>query len=409
MKKIAVIGGGPAGIFAAYSASNLDAQVDLYDHNEKIGKKLFITGKGRCNVTNASDIEDYFSKIPRNNKFLYSALYTFDNTALMSLLEENGCNLKVERGNRVFPASDKSSDIIKTFLNLLKKNKVNIYLNKNLDDLIINNNVCEGIIIDNQKIYYDDVILCAGGISYPQTGSDGSVFKILKKYGHTITDLDAALVGLKTNESWPREVTGLTLKNVSIKLYNGSKLIFTDLGECLFTHSGISGPIVLSASSYIEKPYNDYKIIIDLKPGLSEEKLDLRILKDFQANINKNFQNSLGELLPKNLIPVIIELSGISPQQKVNSITKEERSNLVHCIKNLEFTIKEPNSIEGAIVTRGGVNTKEINPQNMESKIIKNLYFAGEMIDVNALTGGYNIQIACSTGFLAGSSAVYDE
>lgn len=404
MKKIAVIGGGPAGIFAAASAADQGYKVDLYDHNEKIGKKLFITGKGRCNVTNASPIENFFDKIPRNKNFLYSALYTFTNDMLMEEIERKGCKLKIERGNRVFPESDKSSDIIKVFLQILKEKHVNILLNKHISDLIVNNNVCEGIIINGKKYFYDDVIICSGGVSYKSTGSDGSLFNILKKYGHNIIPTEAVLVGLKTKEAWPKKIAGLTLKNVGLKLYQGDKLIFKEQGECLITHSGISGPIVLSASSYIQKPYKDYRILLDLKPGLNAEKLDQRILRDFNKNLNKDFQNSLNELLPKNLIPIIIDETGIPKELKVNSITKEQRQKLVQVLKNLPLEIIDKGSIEGAIVTRGGVDTKEINPNSMESKIIKNLFFAGEVIDVDALTGGFNIQIACSTGYLAGSS-----
>lgn len=405
MKKIAVIGAGPAGMFAAISAAQNGAQVDLYDHNEKIGKKLFITGKGRCNVTNAAPIENFFDNIPRNKSFLYSSLYSFTNDMLMDLIEANGCKLKVERGNRVFPASDKSSDIIKVFKRLLDENKVNVILNTHVKDLYVKDDVCLGIIVNGKKELYESVIICSGGVSYQSTGSDGSLFSILKKHGHNIISPEPVLVGLTTKETWPRQIAGLTLKNVGLKLYKGDKLLFKEQGECLITHTGISGPIVLSASSYIEKPYKDYHIYLDLKPALSPEKLDQRILRDFQKNINKDFQNSLNELLPKNLIPIIIDNTNIPKDLKVNSITKEQRQELVNILKKLPLKIVGKNAINTAIVTRGGVDTNEINPNTLESKIIKNLYFAGEVIDVDALTGGFNIQIAVSTGYLAGISS----
>ncbi len=402
---IAVIGGGPAGILAAYAASLSGTQVDLYDHNEKLGKKLFITGKGRCNVTNAVEIEQFFDHIVRNNKFLYSSLYTLTNLDLMDLIENEGCKLVTERGNRVFPKSNKSSDIIKAFTKLITKENIHIYLKSHVDKLIIKENTCKGIQVNGIKKDYNAVILCSGGVSYPSTGSDGSGYKIAALAGHHIIKPQPALVGIKTQEDFPKLISGLTLKNVVLKLFRNNQLIFEDLGECLFTHSGISGPIVLSASSFISKPYSEYKIFIDLKPALTTDKLDERIKRDFNKNLNKDFQNSLSELLPKNLIPIIIDYSKIDPKKKVNSITKEERLRLGELLKNFPLSVKDLQPIDSAIVTRGGIDVKEINPNTLESKVVQNLFFAGEVIDVDALTGGYNIQIACSTGYLAGLNA----
>lgn len=409
MKSIAVIGAGPAGLTAAIAAAQLGAQVTLYEQNEKIGKKLFITGKGRCNVTNDRPIEDFFEQIVHNKNFLYSSLYTFSNDMLKEMIESTGCSLKVERGGRVFPASDKSSDIIKSFNKLLKQYQVDLKLNTKVSGLIIENNTCKGVITPSGKKEYDAVILCSGGISYPSTGSDGFGLKMVQDLGHTVTELEPGLIGLITKERWPNKISGLSLRNIGVKLRRNNKVIYEDLGECLFTHSGLSGPVILSCSSYIQKPYKGYTIEIDLKPGLTEEKLDKRVQRDLEKYSNKIFQNALNDLLPKNLIPVIISLVDIPPDIKCNSITREMRSSLVKLLKALPLTITGKGPIAGAIITQGGVSTKEINPSTMESTLIKNLYFAGEMIDVDALTGGFNIQIACSTGNLAGMTAASEE
>lgn len=405
-RKIVVVGAGPAGICAALSAAGEGASVDLYDHNEKIGKKLFITGKGRCNLTNARPIEDFFEQIPGNANFLYSALYTFSNDALMALVEQAGCPLKTERGGRVFPKSDKSSDILKAFGRLLKEAGVHIHLHSHVKAPSIQNGVCTGIILKDGTVKpYDAVVMATGGLSYSPTGSDGSGLKAVEAAGQKLVATAPSLTGLKTHEKWPADISGLSLKNVGLTVTNNGKKVYSDLGELLMTHTGISGPLALTASAYLRSPFKDAKAVIDLKPGLSPEKLDERLLKDLTKNANKDFRNSLSELLPSGLIPVIIALSGIDADKKSNIITKEERKQLGSLLKHVTLRIAGPAGIEGAIVTRGGVDVKGIDPGTMESKTIPNLYLAGEMIDVDAVTGGYNIQIACSTGWLAGLSA----
>lgn len=375
--------------------------MDLYEKNEKIGKKLFITGKGRCNVTNETPIENFFDHVPTNPRFLYSALYSFSNEALKNEIESAGTALKTERGGRVFPVSDKSSDILKAFNRLLKDEGVNVLLNKKVTALTTSGDVCMGIICGGKEKKYDAVVLCCGGFTYPSTGSDGSGYELARPY-HNIVAPEPALVGLTTRERWPGKISGLSLKNVAVTLFRENKKIFEDFGECLFTHNGISGPVILSASSFMRAPFKGYRLEIDLKPALDPGTLDKRILKDFSENLNKDFSNSLSKLLPKNLIPVVVEQSGIGASTKVNAITRAQRERLGYVLKHLPLTISGTAPKEGAIVTRGGVDVREIEPDTMASKNLKNLYFAGEMIDVDALTGGYNIQIACSTGFLAG-------
>ncbi|MBC3886958.1 aminoacetone oxidase family FAD-binding enzyme [Acetobacterium paludosum] len=411
MSKIAIIGGGPGGMMAAVAAGDKGHRVDLYESNEKLGKKLYITGKGRCNLTNAIDIGDYFDSIVHNHRFLYSALYSFTNEDFMAFMEKNGVPLKIERGDRVFPVSDKSSDVISGFKTALNKNKCNICLNKKVTNLLIEDGVLKGLVLDDGKIgYYDAVILATGGKSYPSTGSDGNFFKVLKACGHQIRSLAPALVPVNTKENWPRELQGLSLKNVvltlSKKTPKGQKKIKSILGEMLFTHFGISGPLVLSLSSYISGDPKDYVLTLDLKPGLSIEQMENRIQRDFIKYQNKDFGNALGDLLPSKMIPVMVDLSGIDTSLKVNQITKEQRKKLVQCFKQLNISIADLRDFTEAIITSGGVDVKEVDPGTMESKMIKNLYFAGEMLDVDALTGGYNIQIAVSTGWLAGNSVV---
>lgn len=403
MAKVIIVGAGPAGMMAAISAAEKH-DVVLLDGNDRIGKKLFITGKGRCNVTNAKDISEFFEFIPGNPYFLYSALYSFTNEDTMNLLENEGIKLKVERGGRVFPMSDKSSDIIKGLSKRLEKCNVKVLLNKKVVELNCTDNKINSIkLSDGTSMKGDHFILATGGASYPLTGSRGEGQQFADKLGHTIIDLKPSLVPIELKDSWLKELMGLSLKNVQLVIKDSKKIRYKNQGEMLFTHFGISGPLVLSGSRYINEA-GENKIFIDLKPALDDSELDKRIQKDFQKNINRDFKNSLDDLLPRKLIPVIISLSEIDPNKKVNEITKVERKNLVNLIKNFELNYKGLRPLDEAIVTAGGVSTKEIDPSTMKSKIIENLSFAGELIDVDAFTGGYNVQIALSTGYIAGTN-----
>ena len=402
MAKVIVIGAGPAGIMAAITAAE-NHKVVLIDSNEKIAKKLFITGKGRCNITNAKDIGDFFDYIPGNPHFLYSALYSFTNNDVIEMIENEGTKLKVERGGRVFPESDKSSDIIKALSKKLSKAKVDIRLNSKVTDVFLENDIIKSVEINGSEIISADYfIIATGGASYPLTGSRGEGQVLAEKMGHKIIDLKPSLVPVELNGDWFKELIGLTLKNIKLDILDSkNKVKYSNQGEMKFTSYGISGPIVLSGSRFID--YKDtYSISIDLKPSLDEKELDLRIQKDFKKYINKDFRNSLDDLLPKKMIPLIIKLSMIDPYKKVNEITKVERKNLVNAIKNIKGKVKGLRPLAEAIVTSGGVSTLEIDPSTMKSKIINNLSFAGEVIDVDAFTGGYNVQIALSTGYLAG-------
>lgn len=397
-----VIGGGPSGMMAAIAASEKH-KVILIEKNEKLGKKLFITGKGRCNVTNAKDISEFFDNIPGNANFLYSALYTFSNVNTMEFFENAGVKLKIERGERVFPESDKSSDIISALKRKIEEKSIKLILNTRVTKLNTKANVITSVTTDkSEEIKGDFFLICTGGLSYPQTGSTGDGYNFAKKFGHNIINPVPSLVPIVVSDPWIKELQGLSLKNVEIEIRQNKKILYRNFGEMLFTHYGISGPIVLSGSRVVNF-YKGLKAIINLKPALSEGELDKRIQKDFIKYINKDFKNSLSDLLPSKLIPVIIELSNIDPDKKVNTITKEERKKLVHLLQNLELNISGLRPIEEAIITAGGVDVKELDPSNMKSKLIKNLYFCGEVIDVDAYTGGFNIQIALSTGYLAGS------
>lgn len=402
MAKVIVIGAGPAGIMAAITATE-NHKVLLIDSNEKIAKKLFITGKGRCNITNAKDIGDFFDYIPGNPHFLYSALYSFTNNDVIEMIENEGTKLKVERGGRVFPESDKSSDIIKALSKKLSKAKVDIRLNSKVTDVFFENDIIKSVEINgSERIRADYFIIATGGASYPLTGSRGEGQVLAEKMGHKIIDLKPSLVPVELNGDWFKELMGLTLKNIKLDILDSkNKVKYSNQGEMKFTSYGISGPIVLSGSRFID--YKDtYSISIDLKPSLDEKELDLRIQKDFKKYINKDFRNSLDDLLPQKMIPLIIKLSMIDPYKKVNEITKVERRNLVNAIKNIKGKVKGLRPLAEAIVTSGGVSTLEIDPSTMKSKIINNLSFAGEVIDIDAFTGGYNVQIALSTGYLAG-------
>ena len=399
-------------MLAAISAANEGNNVTIVEKMNTLGRKLLITGKGRCNITSSLDMSEFIKNIPGNGMFLYSCFQNFTNLDIIYLMNKNGLGIKIERGNRVFPVTDKSQDVLNVLLNELKRLKVEIMENTKAQEIVTINNKVSGIKVnDNQFIECDKLIIATGGKSYPKTGSTGDGYKLEKKLGHTITDIKPSLVPLETYENnICEELQGLSLKNVSIKIMHDEKLIYKDFGEMLFTHFGISGPIILSGSAYLLRYKNidqllkqrKVKIIIDLKPALTVEKLDMRIRRDFEENKNKCFKNSLIKLLPHKSIDTIIKCSEINPEKKVNEITKEERKKLVTVLKNFTLTIKCFRDIEEAIITSGGVNIKEINPKTMESKIVKNLYFAGEIIDVDALTGGFNLQIAYSTGYTAG-------
>ncbi len=403
-KEIAVIGAGPAGIMAAITASDKGHNVTLFEKNDRIGKKLFITGKGRCNITNASPIEDFFNNIMSNKEFMYSSLYTYTNKDILKLLNDNGLKTKVERGNRVFPQSNKSSDVINVFWKLLKERNVDIRLNSNIKTIEREKDKFK-IKVNKNTFIYDNVVLCTGGISYPKTGSDGEGLRIAKRLGHNITPLLPSLVPIEVHDSYIKKLQGLSLRNVEITAKSNGKKIYNDFGEMVFTHYGISGPIVLSMSTYLYKYLNsEINIYIDLKPALDFEKLDNRILRDFDKYNNKFVKNSLDDLLPMKLREPILNKANIDLDKPVHQINKDERKELLNLLKGLPMTFKRFRDISEAIVTSGGIDTLEIDPSTMESKIIEGLYFAGEIIDVDALTGGYNLQIAYSTGYLAGNS-----
>lgn len=400
-RKVGIIGAGPAGIMAAGIAASRGVDLVLIEKNERIGKKLFITGKGRCNITNAAPIEDFFDSIITNKNFLYSSLYSFTNENVISLLNEYGLKTKIERGNRIFPESDKSSDVIKALTKFLEANNVDVRLNSKVDKIIFKNSLFSVYIGDKEHVF-DKIIIATGGKSYPATGSTGDGHLFAKRIGHTIVDLKPSLVPLEINAPWIKDLQGLSLRNVMLKVYNGKKLIHEEFGEMVFTHYGISGPIVLSTSNYLHRDYKDLRLSLDLKPALDDEKLDNRIIRDFEKYNNKQLKNALNDLLPQKLIPWLIEYSKIDPEKVVNQITKEERTRLLSNIKNFNMEFKSFRPIEEAIITSGGIKVSEINPSTMESKLVPNLYFAGEVMDVDALTGGFNLQIAFSTGYLAG-------
>lgn len=408
MKKIIVVGGGAAGMMAAYAASKTGACVCLLERNEKLGKKIFITGKGRCNVTNHKDTFEFFDSVISNPKFLYSSIYSFDASAVMEFFENNGCPLKVERGERVFPVSDHSSDVIRTLEQVLLKQNVEIRKNSFVKDLMIEDNCVQGVVLNNkEQIPADAVIVATGGSSYESTGSDGNFHKILESINHPMVEMRPGLVPMVIREKECAMMQGLSLKNVTLTLLHENKVIYEDFGEMLFTHFGISGPLALSASSYMNKKYYGKECVVrlDLKPALTYEKLDKRILRDFDNAKNKQFKNAITDLLPSKMLSVIPDLCKIPEDKPVNEITKEERKRLVDVLKGMEFHVTGTRDMKEAIVTIGGVDTKRINPSTLESKIYKGLYFAGELMDVDALTGGFNLQIAWSTGHLAGESA----
>lgn len=411
MKDVIVIGAGAAGMMAAYSAALSNKSVLILEKNEKAGKKIFITGKGRCNVTNACDAQDLFANVISNPKFLYSAFYGFDNHAVMDFFEKAGCRLKTERGGRVFPVSDHSSDVIAALLREIKKLNVEIRYHSEVKKLLIKSkedkSIIEGVLLANgDKVYAPKVIVATGGLSYELTGSTGDGLKFAKEAGHSLTRTIPSLVPFNTEEKWCEKLMGLALKNVGLRLYDEKREYYSGFGEMLFTHFGVSGPLVLTASCYYAKYLYERiaNLSVDLKPALTKEQLDKRILRDFGENKNKQFCNALGGLFPAKLIPVMVSLSGIDGEKRVNEITKQERIQFVELIKNLPLTVSGTRGFNEAIITQGGVSVKEINPSTMESRKVTGLYFAGEVLDLDAVTGGFNLQIAWSTGYLAGAS-----
>lgn len=403
---VIVIGGGAAGMMAAIVAARNGRKVCLLEKNDRLGKKIYITGKGRCNLTNAADMEQIFLNVVTNRKFLYSAFYGFDNQQTIAFFEEIGLKTKIERGDRVFPLSDKSSDVINVLQREMKRLGVEVRLQTEVTEIVTEDGDLKGVRVKENKkmIPAHAVIVATGGLSYPSTGSTGDGYRFAKELGHTVTRLTQSLVPFQIKEDFVREMQGLSLKNVSLKLFAGKKKIYDDFGEMLFTHFGISGPLVLSASSFVSKYLDkqEIRMEIDLKPALTVEQLDLRVLRDFKEIQNKQFKNGLDKLVPKKMIPVLIGLSGVDPEKPINSVTKEERMQLVNLLKKMELHLERLRGYNEAIITKGGVSVKEINPSTMESLFVPRVYFVGEVLDLDALTGGYNLQIAWSTGYLAG-------
>ena len=408
MNKILVVGGGAAGMMAAVTAARNGKKVRLIEKNEKLGKKLFITGKGRCNITNAADIEDLFSAVVSNPKFLYSSFYSMTNDQVIDFFEELGVKTKVERGGRVFPESDHSSDVIRALEQEMKRLGVEIRLRAEAEKILAEDGRVTGVRLSSGKeLHADAVIIATGGISYPSTGSTGDGYRFARECGHKVADLSPALVPMEVKEWYARELMGLSLRNVEIRITDGKKKLYEEFGEMLFTHYGVTGPVILSASSIVGKKLKEHPLTlhIDLKPALTEEQLDKRMLREFEANHNRQFKNAVDSLFPSKLKPVIVELSGIQEDKKVNEVTKEERLHFVRLIKDFSMTLTGMRGYNEAIITKGGVYVKEIDPGTMESKLVNVLYFAGEVLDLDAVTGGYNLQIAWSTGYLAGLNA----
>lgn len=402
--RVAVVGGGPAGMMAAYAAAQ-NHEVWLFEKNEKLGKKLFITGKGRCNLTNSAEIESFFSSVCRNAKFLYSAFYQFTNQDLMAALEKNGLKLKEERGGRVFPASDKSSDVIKTLERMLGSAGVTVRLHAHVEEILVESGRIVGLAVNGEKMPFDKVILATGGYSYPLTGSTGEGHEMAQKLGHTIEQIHPSLIPLVSPDLICKQLQGLALKNVSLALMEGKKRRYFEQGEMLFTHFGVSGPLVLSASAQIcDYSFSDTRIEIDLKPALSKEQLDRRILRDFEELKGKQLKSAIPKLYPKALGMEILKKIGLSGEMPVGEVSRAQRESLVQATKALSIKITGARSIREAIITRGGVRIREVNPSTMESRKISGLFFAGELLDLDAYTGGFNLQIAFSTGYLAGIS-----
>ena len=408
MSKILVVGGGAAGMMAAVTAARRGKNVLLLEKNEKLGKKLFITGKGRCNLTNSAEVEELFNAVVSNPKFLYSSFYSFTNDQVIGFFEELGVKTKVERGGRVFPESDHSSDVIRALEQEMKRLGVRISLRTEVKEILTEDGRAKGVRLSSGRmIAADAVIIATGGISYPSTGSTGDGYRFARECGHKVTDLSPALVPVEVKEWYAKELMGLSLRNIGIRITDGKKKLYEEFGEMLFTHYGVTGPVILSASSIVGKKLKEHPLTlhIDLKPALTEEQLDKRVLREFEANHNRQFKNAVDSLFPAKLKPVAIELSGIPEEKKVNEVTKEERLHFVRLIKDFSMTLTGLRGYHEAIITKGGVSVKEIDPGTMESKLVKGLYFAGEVLDLDAVTGGYNLQIAWSTGYLAGANA----
>lgn len=444
MSKVAVVGGGAAGMFAAITAAGCGHQVELYEKNEKLGKKIYITGKGRCNLTNHCDMDTLFESVCINRKFLYSAFYGFTNQDVIDFFEGCGMKTKTERGNRVFPVSDHSSDVISALAGELKRRRVKIHLQTPVKELLMEagqkeetkdpeeENIDpvengkkarkekEGIsekkarerqkirgirLMDGTEVPADAVIVATGGLSYPSTGSTGDGYRFARETGHRVTELSPSLVPLTVQEEDAKEMQGLSLKNVRVFIRDGKKLLYEDFGEMMFTHFGVTGPLILSASSRIQKNLKEHplRLEIDLKPALTEEQLDARLLREFENNKNRQFKNILGTLFPSKMVPVMVRRSGIAPDKAIHDISREERQNLIHAAKNFGLTVTGLRGYQEAVITRGGVSVKDIQPSNMESKLVQGLYFAGEVLDLDAVTGGFNLQIAWSTGYAAGN------
>lgn len=406
MSKILIVGGGAAGMFASIFAARNGHEVHVFEKNDKLGRKLFITGKGRCNITNACDVEELFPAVMRNSRFLYSSFYGYTNQDVIDFFESLGVRTKIERGNRVFPVSDHSSDVIRALSDEMRTQGVKVHLNTEIRNIETDKEEFQYLVLsDGAKVEGDSCIIATGGVSYRATGSTGDGHRWAQKLGHKVTELLPSLVPLEIREPWIPELQGLSLRNVKVDVRLGKKKLFEDFGEMLFTHYGVSGPVILSASSVIGSKIDKQLILtIDLKPALSEEQLDHRVLRDFEENKNRQFKNALGKLFPAKLIPVMIERSGIALDKKVNEISKEERKQFVNLIKNFDMKIAGLRGFQEAIITRGGVSVKEVNPGTMESKLVKNLYFVGEVLDLDAVTGGYNLQIAWSTAYAAANS-----
>ena len=408
MRKIIVVGGGAAGMMAAVTAARKGKNVLLLEKNEKLGKKLFISGKGRCNITYSAEIDELFSAVVSNPKFLYSSFYSLTNDQVIEFFEELGVKTKVERGGRVFPESDHSSDVIRALEQELKRLGAEIRLRTEVKEILAEGGRAKGVRLSSgEKLNADAVIIATGGISYPSTGSTGDGYRFARECGHKVTELSPALVPMEVEEWYAKELMGLSLRNIEIKITDGKKKLYEEFGEMLFTHYGVTGPVILSASSIVGKKLKEHPLTlhIDLKPALTEEQLDKRVLREFEANHNRQFKNAVDSLFPAKLKPVIVELSGIPEEKKVNEVTKEERLRFVRMIKDFSMTLTAMRGYNEAIITKGGVSVKEIDPGTMESRLVNRLYFAGEVLDLDAVTGGYNLQIAWSTGYLAGMNA----